>query len=487
MSRRLACLSIPDFPMQAFLFEQPQWRDNAVVLLDRDEANGRILAMNDQAAKLGLGRGMMYGPCLGIHRNLKAGVVDEGRLADWRERVETLLLRFSPSVERSDFSEGVWWLDASGLGALFPSVRPWLEQIRETITGLGLNCSAAAGHGRFSTWAAALSAASGPVSLFADRNAEKVWFDGVPVSLFSLKADTRRLMERLKITTMESLLKIPLPDIRRRLDGDIAAMVTFIRREERLPLQAISLPEPVEWSFPLEDPVISAGPLCYVADRLIGRCREHARRLGQQVRSMRFIFEGGEASRELTIRPARPTRDENMLSRLFASRLEYVDLEDPVRGLRCIGFFSGAVTPQGSLFGADTCRRRHDAQKVLSYLQAERGEDSVQYSRVLKNPLPMRCFELSDWKGFRRGSGRGTGDTEGVSSPSGPSPLVRRIVLDPRPLSGGLRIISRVAYSGNWWDRPYSYQMAWAESRGQTCWLSSDTGSRDWKLIGWLD
>ena len=258
MSRRLACLSIPDFTMQIFLFERPEWKGDAVVLLDRNEANGRIMSLNPAASALGLGRGMLYGPCLGIHRNLKAGVIDSGRRRDWQERIENLLLGYSPVVERSDFLEGVWWLDASGLSALYPSVRPWLEALQGAIFSLGLDCGATAGSGRYSTYASSLmlntessppvdtagfrvaEGRSGPaesrtadnpalpprVRIFADAEAENSWFSRVPVGLFPLKAETRMLLERLKISSLGSLLKIPLPDIRRRLDDDIAALAT---------------------------------------------------------------------------------------------------------------------------------------------------------------------------------------------------------------------------------------------------------------------
>ena len=121
---------------------------------------------------------------------------------------------------------------------------------------------------------------------------------------------------------------------------------------------------------------------------------------------MRFVLEGGDRERELVVRPARPTRDENRLSRLFASRLEYLDLEVPVRGVRCIGSFSPPVTPQGTLFGSDGDNRLQNARKVLAALQAERGGSAVQYARLKEDPLPVRCFELVDWTDFPEADSR---------------------------------------------------------------------------------
>ena len=71
MMRRLGCVDIPNLALQILLQQKPEWKDDAVVLLDRDEANGRIVDLNSAASNLGLGRGMLYGPALGIHRNLK--------------------------------------------------------------------------------------------------------------------------------------------------------------------------------------------------------------------------------------------------------------------------------------------------------------------------------------------------------------------------------------------------------------------------------
>jgi hypothetical protein len=268
----------------------------------------------------------------------------------------------------------------------------------------------------------------------------------------------------------------------------MAEIVEFILRDSRLPLQGINPPESLEWSFPLEDPILSAGSLSYAADRLIGRCCEHARRVGKHVRSIRFFLEGTAAHQELVLRPSLPTREVNLLSRLFASRLEYISLDDPVRNLSCTGSLAGALTPQGTLFGGETRGRWFEAQKVLSSLQAERGEEFVQYARVLENPLPMRRFELCNWKGFcERPAARSAGRRESSHPVSSGFFLSRRIVLEPKSFRKGIRTISRVAYSGGWWDQPYSYEMAWAESGGRTCWLSADSGRRPWKLIGWLD
>ena len=508
MARRLGCLSIPDFPMQIFLFERPEWKDEAVVLLDRDEANGRILSTNEKAAALGLGPGLMFGPCLGIHRSLKGGVADEGRLQDWSQRIEEILFRYSPAVEAAGFQEGLWWLDGRGLGGLYPSVRPWLSEVRDAVAALGFDCRAAAGSGRFSTWAAARSSNGRELRIFPDRETEAAWFDKVPVSLFSPKADTLTLLGRLKISTAGELLKVPVSEIRRRLDGQTADMAERILRDDRLPLQSLEPPRPAQWHFPLEEPVDSAGHLRYAADRLIGRCVERARRESRQVRSIRFVFEGRESAREMVIRPAAPTRSESRLGALFASRLEYLELTEAVRGIAAVGSFCGAVTPQGVLFGEEARRSREAAGKALASLQAERGAAAVQFARVLEDPLPTRRFELRDWTAFPRRrndtpgdapEAPGDGSAAGISAPparvpaalkpdpGGLPPLIRRVALEPGTLNGALRIISRVAYSGGWWERPYSYELAWGESGGRICWLCSDTARGDWSLVGWLD
>ncbi len=523
MARRLGCLSIPDFQMRIFLLEHPEWKDEAVVLLDRDEANGRILALNGKAADLGLVPGLMFGPCLGIHRNLKAGVADEGRLFDWKARVEEILFRFSPSVEAAAFQDGLWWLDGKGLGKIFPSVRPWLEGIRNALVSLGLEGRLSAGSGRFSTWAAAWGSEDGEIRIFPDERTEQSWFQKAPLSFFSLKADTRMLLQRLKILDVGELLKIPPSEIRRRLDKETAGMVELLLQDSRLPLQPQIAPEPVEWHFPLEEPTDAAGYLCYAANRLIGRCAERARQEGRQVRSMRFVFEGQKETRELVIRPASPTRNETRLAGLFASRLDYLDLSEAVRGIRAQGYFCGAVTPQAVLFGSASCLNREAAHKALSFIQAERGAEAVQFARLRESPLPTRQFELRNWAGFPRrkragsdGCGRspkGPQASAESSSPirstplghwqgrigcrsdvagfnadaNAPLSLVRRVSLEPGPLVSGVGILSRAAYSGGWWNRLYDYELAWGESRGRTCWLKGESGRSGWTLIGWLE
>jgi hypothetical protein len=133
MKRRLACVDIPHFALQVFLLDKPEWQDEAVVLLDRDEANGRIVDLNDTAVNLGLGKGMFYGSCLGIHRHLKGGVVSDETIEYWHKTIFSTLLNFSPHVERSWFQDGSYWLNASGLSYVYSSVKPWLILIKSAI------------------------------------------------------------------------------------------------------------------------------------------------------------------------------------------------------------------------------------------------------------------------------------------------------------------------------------------------------------------
>ncbi len=77
MKPLLACVDIPHLALQVFLQEHSEWQDDAVVLLNRDEALGRIIDSNDKARNLGIDSGMLYGSCLGIHPYLKGGVLPE--------------------------------------------------------------------------------------------------------------------------------------------------------------------------------------------------------------------------------------------------------------------------------------------------------------------------------------------------------------------------------------------------------------------------
>ena len=93
--------------------------------LDRDVAQGVVLWSNERARASRVLPGLRYAAALSLCPGLHAGDVPDD---DVRRAIDALTeaLRFyTPDVEPSDAEPGVFWLGASGLSLLYPSLCKW--------------------------------------------------------------------------------------------------------------------------------------------------------------------------------------------------------------------------------------------------------------------------------------------------------------------------------------------------------------------------
>jgi protein ImuB len=479
MTRRLACVDIPHFALQILLKDHPEWRNYPVVLLERDEANGRILDANEAAGELGLGAGMRYGASLGMHPDLKGGVVSPDELEKCRGNVEEALLDYSPHVERSWFQDGLYWLNARGLSAVFSSVRPWLESIESSIAALGYSCGLSAGISRFATFSAARLRPSGQLNIFQDQLKEEQWIKTVPVDLIPMSSDALRLFKRLKLISVADILVIPPDETARRLSLEASRMVRFIRDEGKLPLQYVLPRDKPEWFYKPEDPMIGAADLIHAGRQLLTSCLKRAVENSLHIQSVELHLLSDDHEQIITLKPARPTRSDDLLLRYWVSRIENLVLEHPVRELRCQAFFTPNRSPQADLFGRSLDENLHEAQKTLSAIQAERGSSSILKAEIIEDSLPTRRFRLSSWEGFPKSAVNSNQDMhEDI--------LVRRVLLSPLPVNRRPNPAAVMEYTGGWWNVPYALKMAYLPGRHGWEWLQSSDNDH-WRIIGRVD
>ena len=100
---RLACVDIPELPLQLLLRRQPQWHRYAVAVVDRDKPQGRILWLNESARRRGILPGMRYAAALSLSSDLRAAEVSPGEIEHAVESVTRLLQEFTPGIEAMGF------------------------------------------------------------------------------------------------------------------------------------------------------------------------------------------------------------------------------------------------------------------------------------------------------------------------------------------------------------------------------------------------
>ena len=72
---RLACVSLPAFPLQLLLRSHPDWAGYPAVVIDEDKPQGSVLWVNDTALRAGVFPGHHYAAALSLAAGLRAGEV----------------------------------------------------------------------------------------------------------------------------------------------------------------------------------------------------------------------------------------------------------------------------------------------------------------------------------------------------------------------------------------------------------------------------
>ena len=105
--RRMACVDLPDFPLQLLLKQHPDWKDQPAAVVDADRPQGTLLWVNEQARKRRVLPGMRYSAALSLAGALRAAVIPRSELDRTIAALARQLRYFTPGVEPAEGQPGV--------------------------------------------------------------------------------------------------------------------------------------------------------------------------------------------------------------------------------------------------------------------------------------------------------------------------------------------------------------------------------------------
>jgi protein ImuB len=210
--RRMACVDLPEFPLQLLLERHPDWRDRPAAVVDEPSPQALLRAVNDHARARGIRPGMRYAAASSLDAGLCAGSLAALDLERAVAEIEQRLNGFAPGVEPSAAEPGVFWLDASGLERLHPALDPWAASIRSALTCRGFDCAVVVGFGRFDTYAVARAHRGGSI-VFANREQERAAARRVVLERLALPADILEALGKLGIRTVGQFADLPASGI----------------------------------------------------------------------------------------------------------------------------------------------------------------------------------------------------------------------------------------------------------------------------------
>lgn len=487
---RTACVDIRALPLQLLLEAHRDWSGDPVVVVDRDKPLGVIQWSNRRALSMRILPGMRYAAGLSITRDLRGGVVTEAEVATARELILERLWGFSPRVEPFAQEAGIFWLDASGLRYLFPSLGEWAKGIQGELEGIGFKSLVAVGYSRFGSYAAA-KAASANVILRSPAQ-EKAHMRGVLIERLGVDPVLRDTLMKLGVTTLGAFGELPAGGILKRF-GIAAEELHGLLHESWEVLHPRAIVVPIEASISFDWPENKSDRLLAGITSLLPGVLGGLKERYEALEALRIFFrldDGTELEEEIA--PAEATLDANGILSLIRLRLEGLKLGSGVMEILLRGEGVGLVEGQIELFH-DSGRDMEGAYRAFAAIRADLGNDAVVRARVMEGHLPEGQYH---WETF---GALGVPRSREVSI----HPMIRRIYHPARELPGCDRrdpdgwliagvsegpveeVIGPHIVSGGWWIKEITRAYYYVRTRrGRWLWIYHDDKRRRWYLQG---
>ncbi len=422
-----------------------------------------------------------------------------------KQAMQKRLLAFSPKIEPAP-NRLAFWLDASGVTPLYPSLCRWTEAALGAVREMGFpHAAAVTGFTKFA--ADAVSRAGSGAIVFHRKEDERVAAAKVPLRYFALSSKTLHALSRLDILTLGDLARLPHSELFARFGDEVRQLCKGASEALWDPLVPATMEEPILASRELDFPERDTARLAFIARRLILSLVDEARRLHLAISEMILSLSLDHAPPLCErIRPAEPTLDDVQLTELVRLKIESLQSAAPVIGISMKVETSSVAKAQLELFAQKPKRDPAAADRALARVRAVLGEDAVVKVALREGHLPEARFAFVPLCRVRqnRPANRSAEETRpALPHLDRARCLVRRIYTKPHPLQtrpvvgpGGCHFLGmedepavhlRGPYiiSGGWWNKEVHREYYFATTeKGRVLWVYFDRQRRRWFLHG---
>ncbi len=519
---RLACVNVPELPLQLLIRDNPTWRNVPVVVVDDDSPRGVTLWANHSARRSGIHVGMRYAVALSLCTELRAGVIAERRVTESVEALHTLLRTFSPTVETSATEPGIFWLDASGLHHLYDSLETWGQAVLRAVTGpisaeptlpasgktkrevttvnQALDAAVVVGFDRLCVCAVAKSRGLGcrtqPLVVFDDPAHESAMAHKISLRDMALNPATCDTLEKLGVISLSDFMQLPAAGVRERFGLEAFRLHQSAARVHPSRVTATPHREAATQTVVFDDPESDLTRLTFAVKTALHPLLGTLARRGEALATLSLHLKLGRHHGAVTCKvcPATPTLDVVQLVELTHLKLEASRLSAGVTDAVLTAESVAATNEQLGLFES-AGRDLEAAGRALARLRAELGEDAVVRAVQKSAHLPEAQFSWEPTLAV---------ELPVVAPQSRQRPLVRRFFPRVETLSGPPRALRNDGWqplgtsagavtgmhgpfvvSGGWWRREVQRHYYFLELQNQEIlWVYFDLGRRQWFAQG---
>ena len=466
----------------------------AVVAEERPQAF--ILWVNENARRLGIRPGHRYAAALALARDLRAGAVNETEIRKGVEGLTSSLRRFTPEIEPAGdkwHAPGLFWLNATGLERLFPSLDTWASAIGKELESEGFVASIVVGFTRFGSYAVARAVRR--VTVLRDRDEEETKARGVSLSRLDIPPDAQEAFLKLGLRTVADLLRLPAKGLLRRFGTEVFELHRLATGDLFSPLQPEVAEEPLLRSMELPSPETASERLVFFIKQLVDDLLKALYQKSQALTRLHLILELDDRSkRKESLRPDEPTLNGPLLLGLVRLRLETLRLDSGAVFLTIEAEAVRRAQKQLALVVEKPKREPRTRSLAFARLRAELGEAAVVRAELLEGHLPSSRFQWTPLETLPEGD---------ASFRDGTRSLVRRIYEKPMVLPhrsrhepdgwmlrglefGPVRdFLGPYILSGGWWRRSVQREYYFVKmQQGDVFWIFYDRFRRRWFLEG---
>ncbi len=498
--KRIACIDLPDLPLQLLLRAHPDFRGAPAAVVAEERPEAPLLLVNRAARELRLRPGIRFGAAKSLVPDLRAGAISAAVVEEAVAALVRDLQTFSPHVERDPVSAGVFYVDPSGLSHLYGGELSWARCVHRYLQGRSFYASVVVGFGR--TLSYALSRVTRGVRAIDSVEETLRLAHEVSLERLHITPKLRDALEKLGLTQLGDLESFAVDALGTRFGKEASAWCRVARGEEILPLCAEPHLSTPRTEIEIEPADSDVARLCFAIKRGLDPLIEDVRQRGQSVRAlwMRLKLErcnkhehDKPSESVQRLEPSSPTRDPALLLELLRLRLTSLCLSSAVERVVLEAEITDATPGQLGMFSPK--RDLAAGERALARLKATYGSEVVCRLYPEDAHLPEAKFRWAE--AGRLAFPNSEEPTESVES----APLVRKLL--PRPLlldatrdaDGSLRhgdehMPMRGPYrvSGGWWVREVARDYYYASTaHGELWWVFYDTPRSAWFLHGVVD
>jgi protein ImuB len=378
--------------------------------LTRPEAGAlRLASLNAAAEADGLCRGQALADARAVLPGLVVAPSDPAGDARALYALARAAARWSPLVaprpqgrDDEDHDHGLA-IDATGVAHLFGGEAALLADVLARLKTRGVAARAACAGSFALAWGLARfnpRAGTGLV-VASSRDAARAARDALPVEALRLPPDTLGALRLLGLKTVGRVLAQPRGPLARRFGRGLILRLDQMTGEQREAIEPLLPAPPCAVRARLVEPLVLREGVVEATRRLAVELAAALEARAEGARALQLsLFRVDGRVFDLAVGAARPTRDPVHLARLFAERLERVEI-DLGFGVDVVELAATAVErcdgEQASIDpDTDELRSTRDLAALVDRLAARLGRDAVKRAAFRQSHLPGRA---SGWRG----------------------------------------------------------------------------------------